>query len=168
MIDGLWDGYYKNEVGSYKNYSTYSKGCEVLSTGSTQMRDCRPPRIAPELRDSGERVGNGAPQPWNIKTAYPSNCHWILDGEWMDAETGNKVRVEMRPGGLITWFDGQTQNAIAWRNVEQTRWKINDQTFDSVQLEGGGYLRIRLTLPGLLGKNYQRINPAMPPACVGN
>ena len=82
--------------------------------------------------------------------AQSATCRWNLDGEWVGQSTGNRVMIEMRAGGFVSWVSGspkpgQTDQNGLFKDVRQGEWQVTfangNKTF--ARIEGNGLLRLR-------------------------
>ena len=78
-----------------------------------------------------------------------AGCQWNLDGEWVGQSSGNRVMIEMRPGGFVSWISGQPKPGQSdannlFRDAGPKVWSVTfpggEQT--TARLEAGNMLRI--------------------------
>lgn len=102
--------------------------------------------------------------------AQAAACRWDLNGEWVGQRTGNRVMIEMRAGGFVSWVPGapkpgQDENNNKFNDAGSGAW---DLTFPNgmkaiARLEGG-LLRIRN--PDGWTDTFNRVRPAGAPRCA--
>jgi hypothetical protein len=173
MINGLWHGNVTrtlDDVGSgpYNYYFVYRMGCVVPKPG--QQDRCLSPRIAPELvTDPGATGVSTVPLSGSV-TQTSGPCRWLLDGEWVGQSTGNRVGMEMRGDGFVSWIVGQpkpgqsAQNNL-FRDAGPKNWSVtisNGARTQASLLDNG---QLKVTNPDGWSETFRRVNPASIPVC---
>jgi hypothetical protein len=100
--------------------------------------------------------------------AAQTDCAYDMSGEWVGETSGNRVTIEMRPGGFVSWVSGtprpgQSDNSSLFRSDGPGSWSYsfpNGQKTTALML-GPGLQRI--TNPDGWSDKFKRVTPA--PEC---
>ena len=130
--------------GSSAGASAASDQTQQCSNRCAQTKSGCDEQVAALEQEKSQAISDATQGP--VKTA---TCLANFEGEWVGERTGNRVNMEMRPGGFVVWAvgtprPGQADGTALFRLSSVGNWALTfpDRKQSLARLESAGRLRV--------------------------